>query len=76
MISPLPQRSETSYRFVFLIPLWLAFDQAKWLLGRRPGVGGGLGKARKPALILINQQPILVGCGLSFQPVPPLFFAS
>ncbi len=76
LVGTLSHRSKAGQSFLFLMAIRFTLGQTKWLLVDTPGAGGGLGKARKPALILIEQQPVLVGRCLSLQPVASFFFAA
>ena len=64
LIGSLSQSPKTSYCFLFLVPVRFALDQTQRLPMGSPCTGSGLGKAREPALILVKQQPVLVGRSL------------
>jgi hypothetical protein len=72
----LPQSAETSQRLLFFVLGRLALYQAQFLSRQRPSVGIRLGKAGKPALILIEQQPVLMSSSECFQPVASFFFGA
>lgn len=64
LIGSLSQSPKTSYCFLFLMPVRFALDQTQRLPMGSPRTGSGLGKAREPALILVEQQPVVVARSL------------
>ncbi len=76
LISILSHRSKAGQSLLLLMATSFALNQTKWPFVGGPGVGCRLSKARKPALILVKQQPVLVGRCQSLQPVTTLFFSA
>ena len=72
LIGVMSHRPKASQGFL-LVPLSLALNPQEFRTRLRPSMDCGLGKARKPTFILLEQQSVCVSGGLLLQPVTPLF---